>query len=71
MNLSLLPKLLISVGFFCIILGGVFYIFQRFGWNKLPGDIVIEKENQTIYIPIVSCLVLSAIASLLLRLLRK
>lgn len=36
--------------------------------GKLPGDIRIEKENFSVYIPITSMLLLSLLITLLLRL---
>jgi hypothetical protein len=35
--------------------------------GRLPGDIVIRKESFTFYFPIVTCLVLSVVISLLIR----
>jgi hypothetical protein len=35
--------------------------------GKLPGDILIRRESFTFYFPIVTCLLLSVIATLLLR----
>ena len=45
------------------------------GLGKLPGDIYIEKDNFTFFFPIVSCLVISVvltvIVNLVVRLLNK
>jgi hypothetical protein len=39
--------------------------------GRLPGDIVIRREHSTFYFPIVTCLVLSVVLSLLALLLRR
>ena len=39
--------------------------------GRLPGDIVIRREHTTIYLPIVTCLVLSVAFSILMALLRR
>jgi hypothetical protein len=39
--------------------------------GRLPGDIVIRRGNGTFYFPLVTCLVLSIILTLLLSLLRR
>lgn len=39
--------------------------------GRLPGDIVVRREGFTFAFPIVTCLVLSVLASLLLWLLRR
>ena len=38
--------------------------------GKLPGDIVIRRENFSFYFPITTCIVLSVLISLLLKLFR-
>jgi len=35
--------------------------------GKLPGDIVIRKESFTFYFPIVTCLTVSVVLTLLMR----
>jgi DUF2905 family protein len=39
--------------------------------GRLPGDIVIRRGSGTFYFPLVTCLVLSIILTLLLSLLRR
>jgi hypothetical protein len=38
--------------------------FRRLGLGRLPGDIVIERENMTFYFPVMTCLLVSALLSL-------
>jgi len=64
-------RILISLGVFLIVLG----IFWQFGsktipLGRLPGDIVIEKENFKFYFPVVTSILLSVIFSLILILIR-
>lgn len=61
-------KLLILLGAIILILGLVIH-FTSFNLNwfgKLPGDIHIEKPGFSVYIPIVSMLLISVIFSVLL-----
>ena len=39
--------------------------------GRLPGDIRIEREHATFYFPIVTCIVLSILLSLLLSIFRR
>ena len=39
--------------------------------GRLPGDITIRRGNSTFYFPIVTCLVLSVLLTLLMALLRR
>lgn len=42
------------------------------GWvGQLPGDLIIRKKSLTLYLPITSCLILSAALSLFLSLFSK
>jgi hypothetical protein len=39
--------------------------------GRLPGDIRIESKNSSFYFPLTTCLLLSAVASLVMWLLRR
>jgi len=39
--------------------------------GRLPGDVVIRRGNSAIYVPIVTCLVLSVVLSILATVLRR
>ena len=41
------------------------------GLGRLPGDITVHKGSSTFYFPIVTCLLLSAVLSLLAWLFRR
>ncbi len=45
--------------------------WSKFPLGRLPGDIVIKRENSTFYFPIVTCLLISLILSLLMKIFRK
>lgn len=63
-------KLLFFLGLGLIIIGIILWLFgDRLNFlGKLPGDIRIEKENYSVYIPITTMLLISLIISLILRL---
>nr|WP_026326813.1 DUF2905 domain-containing protein [Paenibacillus ginsengihumi] len=66
-----MPKLLIMTGAVLIVIGLLWSVGGRFlHLGRLPGDIVVEKENFRFYFPIVTCLVLSVGLSLVLYLIR-
>jgi hypothetical protein len=44
---------------------------QKLGLFRLPGDIVIERQNFRLYFPITSMIILSLVFSLLLWLFRR
>ena len=61
--MSSLPKLLMIVGGAIFVVG---FLMQFIKLGKLPGDIIIKKENATFYFPIVTSIVLSVVVSLIL-----
>jgi len=64
-------KIFISIGLFMILLGGILILGEKFGLGKLPGDILIQKDNFTFFFPIVSTLIISLILTLLMNIFRK
>ncbi|RAT96224.1 DUF2905 domain-containing protein [Brevibacillus sp. Leaf182] len=58
-------KLLIIGGAALIVIGLLWQVGGRFlPLGRLPGDIVVEKENVKFYFPIVTCIVISIVLSL-------
>ena len=66
-----MAKIFISIGLLFIFLGVISYLFKDFSIFKLPGDIVIEKENFKLYFPITSSIIISIIFSIILAILSK
>ncbi|MED1792520.1 DUF2905 domain-containing protein [Brevibacillus nitrificans] len=60
-----IAKLLIIGGAVLIVIGLLWQIGGRFlPLGRLPGDIVVEKENMRLYFPVVTCIVISIVLSL-------
>ena len=59
-RLIVLGGVLIAVGLIVLASGRIP------GLGKLPGDIMIKKENFSFYFPLTTCLLLSALLSLIL-----
>lgn len=51
--------------------GIVLLILGRFGLGRLPGDIVIQKENFTFYFPLVTMILLSIVLTIILNIFRR
>ncbi|AQS55214.1 DUF2905 domain-containing protein [Novibacillus thermophilus] len=66
-----ITKLLIGAGVLLIMVGLLWQVGGKFlNLGRLPGDIVVEKENFRFYFPIVTCIVISVVLSLILGLFR-
>jgi len=62
-----LGKLVVIIGVITTFVGLVMWSGFAPEWlGRLPGDIRIEREHSAFYFPIVTCIVLSVILSLLL-----
>ncbi|MGB8490554.1 MAG: DUF2905 domain-containing protein [Bacteroidales bacterium] len=68
-----LGKILIFTGILLIIAGLIVYFAgNRLTWlGHLPGDIRIVRENVRFYFPITTMIIISAVVSFILYLIRK
>ena len=65
-------KVLIYLGVILVIFGLVLTFVPRLPWfGNLPGDITIERERFTLYLPIATSILISIILSLVLYLFRR
>ena len=65
-------KTLIVFGVLLVALGLFFSFGSKIPWlGRLPGDIYFQKGNFTFYFPLVTCLLLSLIITLVLYLFRR
>jgi len=65
-------KLLVLIGLGLAVIGGVIWLAGKVPWiGRLPGDIRIERENFKFYFPLTTCLLISAIITVVFWLLRK
>ena len=59
-----MARFLIMLGLVLLVLGLFWPWLSQIGLGRLPGDIVIERENVTFYFPLMTCLLLSVLFSL-------
>ena len=64
-------KTLLVLGGAIIFVGVVFLLIDKIGLAKLPGDIVIKRENMTIFFPITTMIVVSIVLTIILNLWRR
>ena len=63
-------KYLILAGLFIAALGLLVLVLGRFGLFKLPGDLEFGSKSWRVYFPVVSCIIISIILTLVLWLIR-
>jgi hypothetical protein len=67
-----LGKILMVCGGMMLIVGVLLTLSGKIPWlGRLPGDIIIQRDNFSFYFPLTTCLLLSVVLSLVVALLRR
>jgi hypothetical protein len=64
-------NILMLLGALLLVAGLLWPWLVKLHLGRLPGDIVIDRPNLKVYIPITTMIIVSLIISLLLRIFRK
>ena len=59
-----MTRFLVVLGLVIVVAGLLWPYLSQLGLGRLPGDIVIERENMTSYFPLMTCLLVSVLLSL-------
>ena len=63
-----MQKILIILGIILLIIGVIYPYIQKLGLGQLPGDILFKTGNSTFFFPIVTCIVVSIILTVIFNL---
>ncbi len=66
-----MQRFILIFGILLVVLGLLWPWITKIGLGRLPGDLVVRRENFQFYFPVTTCLLLSGLASLLFWLFRK
>jgi hypothetical protein len=66
-----MTRILVTLGVILVIVGIAWPWLVKLGLGRLPGDIVIERENFRFYFPLTTMIIISLVLSLLVWLFRK
>ena len=66
-----MQRILIVVGVVLLVAGVLWPYLTRLGLGRLPGDIVIERENFRFYFPLVTSILVSIVLTALFWLFRR
>ena len=71
--MPLLTKYFLIAGVLLILAGIVWWLFgDKLSWmGRLPGDIRVENESGGFYFPLVTCILISVVLTLIFWLIRK
>lgn len=65
-----LGRLVLATGVVLLVLGALLVLWEQTGW-RVPGDMVFRGRKWTLYLPLGTSLLLSALATLILWLLTR
>lgn len=65
-TMTQIGKVLMLIGILVVVVGASLWTLGRLGFKGLPGDVRYEGQGTRIYFPIVTCVVLSVILTLML-----
>jgi Protein of unknown function (DUF2905) len=60
-----MTRFLVVLGLAIVVAGLLWPYLGQLGLGRLPGDIVIERENMTFYFPLMTCVLVSVLFSLI------
>lgn len=66
-----MQRLLVTIGLGLLLAGLAWPWLMRLGLGRLPGDIRIERDGFTFFLPLTTSIVVSVLLTLLFWLLRK
>ena len=66
-----IQRVLIVCGVILLLLGLLWPWIQKLGLGRLPGDIVIERDNFRFYFPLMTSIIISLVVTLIFWLFRK
>ena len=65
-----MSKILITLGVIFLLLGILYPYLTSLGLGRLPGDIIIKKNNFNLYFPITSAIIISILISIIMKIFR-
>ena len=63
-----MQKILIITGIIILALGLLYPLIKKIGLGQLPGDIIYKSDNSTFFFPIVTCIIISVVLTVIFNL---
>ena len=63
-----MQKILIILGIVILVIGVLYPYIKKLGLGQLPGDIMFKSGNSTFFFPIVTCIILSIVLTIIFNL---
>ena len=63
-----MQKILIILGIIILIIGLLYPYIKKLGFGQLPGDMIFKSGNSSLFFPIVTCIIISLILTIIINL---
>ena len=63
-----MQKLLIILGIVILVIGLLYPYIKKLGLGQLPGDIMFKSGNSTFFFPIITCIIISVVLTIIFNL---
>ena len=65
-----MQKSLILIGLIIVVIGMAYPVLKKLPFGKLPGDVFYQSENFSFAFPVIACIILSVILTIVINLFR-
>ena len=67
-NEIIMQKILIILGIVILVIGLLYPYVKKIGLGQLPGDVILKSGNTTFLFPVVTCIIISVVLTIIFNL---
>ena len=67
-NEIIMQKILMILGIVILVIGLLYPYIKKIGLGQLPGDIIFKSGNSTFLFPVVTCILISVVLTIIFNL---
>ena len=67
-NEVIMQKILIILGIVILVIGLLYPYIKKIGLGQLPGDVIFKSGNSTFLFPVVTCIIISVVLTIIFNL---
>tara|TARA_Y100000766_G_scaffold64702_1_gene54124 strand:- start:1566 stop:1796 length:231 start_codon:yes stop_codon:yes gene_type:complete len=67
-NEIIMQKILIILGIVILVIGILYPYIKKIGLGQLPGDVIFKSGNSTFLFPVVTCIIISVVLTIIFNL---
>ena len=67
-NEIIMQKILMILGIVILVIGLLYPYIKKIGLGQLPGDVIFKSGNSTFLFPVVTCIIVSVVLTIIFNL---